>query len=681
VLVCLFIKQPYNKDIVRSEGNMNLWSANRFTSVLKITVLFLLTALAYQNCGKPMSSTSSSNSALSNQAIEQVEQGKTLYLTNCAGCHGPYDTSTKLGRTEAQINFAIDSISQMSQLSGLTAVQVRNISRALVFQANGGSAVVNQAQRLVFSCTPGTRSKTAMQKLNNREFRNTISAILDIVNTGLKSDAQLVDLFSRLPSDIVLESDHTRKEQSFFINQNVVASSFDVAFRAASLMANSSNLSTFPNTNGCLGQGTITSACQQSLVRELGAIAFRRPLTSTEVTSIASRFWDASLSKVNLLEMTITGLLQSPDFLYKVYDRGQQAAGATNILQLTAYEVAAKLSYFLTGTPPDSTLRNLAASGEILNNTVLDQQIERLLSTPRSREVMVRLFRESYGYDIFGNFSYPSFYLEGINTNGLQAAMIDELDQYFPNEVLAQNATFSQLMTSRSAQISNSSLAQIYGSSTGSVQLPSERSGFLNRAAMLTKRTGVRASPIKRGLVVLENVLCSSVGLPPPNAPTALPDLGTGLLSTRELTHRVTEMAGSACVTCHGRLNPLGYAFESFDSLGRVRSVESIYDVNNTLLGQVPVATQADSTDLGIQSVRYSNSTELANEIGRSDKAMLCFAKHLKSFEARRPADASDNCHMNDIVTTLHGANQNQGSIKSAIKNFIMSEQFKYWNF
>ncbi len=655
--------------------------ANRYILVFKVTVLFIITALPYQNCGKAMHTATSSNSSLSNQTIDQVAQGKSLYLTNCAGCHGPYDSSAKLGRTEAQINLAIDNISQMSQLSGLTAVQVRNISRALIFQANGGGAVVNQNQRLVFSCTPGTRSKTAMQKLNNREFRNSISSILDIVNTNLKSDTQLNDLFSRMPSDIVLETDHTRKEQSFFINQNVVAASFDVTFRAASLIANSSTLSTFPNTNSCLGQGTVTSACQQSLVRELGAIAFRRPLTSTEVTSIASRFWDASLSKVNLLEMTITGIFQSPDFLYKVYDRGQQFPAAPNSLQLTAHEVAAKLSYFLTGAPPDSTLRNLAASGEILNNAILDQQIERLLSTTRSREVMVRLFRESYGYDVFGNFSYPSFYLEGINTNGLQAALIDELDQFFPNEVITQNSSFSQLMTSRRAQISNASLAQIYGSSTGSVQLPSERSGFLNRAAMLTKRTGVRASPIKRGLVVLENVLCSSVGLPPPNAPTALPDLGNQLLSTREVTHRLTAIAGSACVTCHGRINPLGYAFESFDTLGRLRSVESIYDANNTLLGQVPVATQAETSDLGIQPVRYSNSMDLADELGKSDKAMLCFAKHLKSFESRRPADASDNCHMNDIVTTLHGTNQNQGSIKSAIKNFIISEQFKQWNY
>jgi hypothetical protein len=260
--------------------------------------------------------------------------------------------------------------------------------------------------------------------------------------------------------------------------------------------------------------------------------------------------------------------------------------------------------------------------------------------------------------------------------------MIDELDQYFFSEISTQNSTFSQLLTSRRSQISNASLAQIYESSTGSVQLPVERSGFLNRAAFLTKRSGLRASPIKRGLVVLENVLCTSVGNPPPNAPTALPDTPPGvILSTREVTHRNTEVAGSSCVSCHSRINPLGYAFEGFDTLGRLRTVESIYNSSNVIVGQVPVATQAESADLGVRPVPYSNSVDLATELGRSDRAMLCFAKHLKSFEARRPASASDNCHMNEFVNTLYGTNQNQGTVKSAVKRFIMSDHFKYWNY
>jgi hypothetical protein len=140
-------------------------------------------------------------------------------------------------------------------------------------------------------------------------------------------------------------------------------------------------------------------------------------------------------------------------------------------------------------------------------------------------------------------------------------------------------------------------------------------------------------------------------------------------------------MAGSSCVSCHGRINPLGYAFENFDTLGRLRTVESVFDSSNNLIGQVPVSTQAESADLGVQMVRFSSSMDLSEQIGMSDKAILCFAKHLKSFEARRPATASDNCHMNEVVNALYGVGQTQGSVKSAIKNFIMSNQFQQWNF
>lgn len=629
-----------------------------------------------------MQSSTVSSSLATVDTGAQVQQGKTLYLQHCAGCHGPFDTSDKLGRTFSQINLAIQSVSQMSQLSGLNLAQVRAIATALADQASGGSVVDNGSSRLVFACEPGVRSRTPIQKLNNREFRNSVFAVLDSIDTNLKNDSELGTLLGRMPSDIVLDIDHTRKEQSFLINQGIVTATFDVAYRAGALVANSSNLSNFPNTSGCLGQASISQSCHQSLVREFGAISFRRPLATEEVTSLSTRFWDNTLSKVNLLHMTITGLLQTPDFLYKVYDRGGQMPAATNTLQLTSHELAAKVSYFLTGTPPDSALRAAAASGQILENAILDQQVERLMNSARSREVLSRLFRESYGYDIFSNFSYPTFYLEGINTNGLQTAMIDELDQYFFSEIVTQNSTFSQLLTSRRTQISNTSLAQIYESSTGSVQLPAERSGFLNRAAFLTKRSGLRASPIKRGLVVLENVLCSSVGLPPPNAPTALPELPPGtLLSTREVAHRNTETAGTSCVSCHSRINPLGYAFESFDTLGRYRTVESIYDGSNTLVGQVPVVTQSSSTDLGTRSVSYSNSVDLATELGRSDRAMLCFAKHLKAFESRRPASSTDNCHLNEVVNTLYGTNQGPGTVKAAVKRFILSDQFKYWNY
>lgn len=259
---------------------------------------------------------------------------------------------------------------------------------------------------------------------------------------------------------------------------------------------------------------------------------------SPNITVVFSYAYHGRIPKLRQADAQCCSIQPIASHRFSATSGARPHATLANTLEITPHELATKISYLLTGSPPDSVLRGLANSGEITNPAVLSQQIDRLLATPRAREVMVRFFRESYGYDVFGNFAYPGFFLSGIDTNGLQSAMIDELDNFFASEIITQDTTFSQLMTSRRAQISNGSLAQIYGVSTGSVTLPGERAGFLNRAAMLTKRTGVRASPIKRGLVVLENVLCSSVGMPPPNAPTALPDLGTQVLSTREVAHR-----------------------------------------------------------------------------------------------------------------------------------------------
>ncbi len=649
-------------------------------------VLYILSGLAvlmfYQNCGELKSNgvIGSSNQGLDLSEEALITRGKALYATHCAGCHGPIDSSSKKGRTFEQIEQAIASIGQMQdRLTGLDEEQVRAISAALIFEANGGGLEFNEQGRLQFACTPGSVSNTPLLKLVNREFRNSVNQILDRFSTNLKNDSELNQLYNTLPADSQLVDRNTRKEQSTLVSQLGTIAFFNAAYRAGEVVAaNNAGLNAF---NPCLAQSAISPTCHREFVSGLGELAFRRPLSPVEVDGLASGLWDGALSKQNQITQTFTAIIQMPEFQYKVFNRGQDVQGRQNLVELTPHELAARVAFLITGRGPDSQLRAAANNGQITNPTVLTGQVDRLLNDQVAQEMVVRIFRESYGYDVFQGLAYPNGFLNGVDLNGLERAMVNEMDDFFIETVLNQNGDFLDLMTSRHTRLDHNGLRNIYGVNIiGSGTLPTERAGFLNRAAMLTKRSGVRASPIKRGLNVLEHLLCIDVGAPPPSAPTSLPDV-PGVVTTRENTELTSQAEGSSCVFCHDRFNPLGYAFENFDSLGRLRSQEGVFDGNGDLLASLPIDTADVSRELSSTPTTFSDSVDLSNQLGNSDRALLCFAKHLKRFESRVVPNNADNCQMNSALTALHGGSQGQGSIKEAIRGLILSDEFRYWSY
>jgi hypothetical protein len=662
---------------------------SRLKNALRVLSLFCLLStliFMFQNCGggfdaaKTGVSTLSSSTELppSSPPPSNSLDGRALYTQNCASCHGPVDSSAKRNRTQLQIELAIESVPLMRNIL-LTRAEVELIASALITQASP-PPVQNESARQEYACTPGQMQRTPMAKLTNREYRAALNSLLDGFASSLKADAMLVNLMSSVPTDIAIQDRDTLKEQSLLNTAPITNGLFDVAFRAGELVAGSTvGLQNYPNTNQCLGASAISQACHQNFVRELASRAFRRQLSLTEGQTLATRLWDSNLSKGQLIQLTVTAIATMPDFLYKIYDRGTPIANGSTIINMTGDELASKLAFFLTGGPPDDTLRGLGASGQILTTSVLTQQVDRLLATPAARDTVRRFFRESYGYDVFDRLDYNSAFIGNINTAGLSDVMSAELDNYFSEVVLNRNGTFRDLMTSRYTSYSDSRLGAIYGVN-GTTNLPDERAGFLNRAAMLTKRSGYAASPIKRGLHVLEHVLCQEIGLPPPSAPTALPTLDGQPRTTRDRTASTTEVAGTSCVQCHSRMNNLGYAFELFDSFGRLRLVENIYS-NNQLIAQLAINSATTTSELASNAVSVSGSRQLVEQLGNNDRAMMCFVKHLKRFESRIQTDSSANCQMNESLRTLYGTNNAQGSITAAIRSFILSPEFRRWNY
>lgn len=259
-----------------------------------------------------------------------------------------------------------------------------------------------------------------------------------------------------------------------------------------------------------------------------------------------------------------TNALVAPDFLYHVEPAEKP----------DEYALACRLSYFLWNTLPDETLARHAAAGDLRQPQVLYTQIERLLGDPRSQ----RFVNDFVGQwlklkDIAAtdpdNKLYPEF------SPYLQDSMVAETRSYFRH--LVDNDLDATYLVKSPLVMVNQKLANHYGIEgvTGTevrpVPLPNDcpRGGFLTQAAILKiTANGTTTSPVPRGAFVLERLLGESPEPPPPNVAAIEPDVrGATTVRDQLAKHREHDV----CASCHQRIDPPGFALESFDVIGGFR--------------------------------------------------------------------------------------------------------------
>ncbi len=647
----------------------------RRIKLIYFTILFVLILVPFNNCSSPFAVFEDSQSFSSLTTGEDLAYGQKLYQQHCASCHGVIHTSTKKDKSVESILTAFGTVRSMASLSAkLDSKQVASIALAL------RSPKTNDG-RVQFSCAQDLSSQSSIHRLSNRELKNSIVSLLRNINASLGLDAELTRLISELPLD-----NRPRKENTFLVTPEIVNGHFEVAFYVGSYIAKSEIAKrSFPGTGGCLLTSPITEACANNFIKELGSLAFRRPLLNSEIESLARSFFDSTLTTdTERIANVASIVLMSPDFLYLIYDAG--APKIDGRLSLTSYEYASKISYLLTGAPPDTVLRDLAKSGAIFNSDVAVSQVNRLIKTDLGKESIQRFFKEWTHYDQFEGFNYSSEVLNGQSLENLRQAMEREINEFLVDVVVSTEGTYQDLLMSTNSFVYDNSLAQIYGIANplGKVGLTSQhRAGLLTRAAFLTKRSGPLTSPVKRGLLIKEAFLCEGVGSPPPDAPSMLEPLPVDTyLTTRDRLEHLTMKAGSSCVNCHASMNNLGFPFEMYDTLGRVRSKERIFKPDGGFSGiELPINTRADTKDLASGVIQISDAVDLSLKLSNNDKALSCFVSKWTEFHLRRTPASGDGCLMNESLNTMYGKNLNQGSIQEMIRTTIRSEHFMNWNY
>lgn len=425
--------------------------------------------------------------------------------------------------------------------------------------------------------------------------------------------------------------------------------------------------------------GCTTDDCARAWLAGTAERAFRRPLEAEESDFVLGRYDDARAEGMSIHDATAVVtevLLQAPQTVYTPILGPVDGDG---LVQLSAPELATRMALFLWAGVPDDALREAAASGALDTPEGLAAEAERMLDDPRAGVALAR-----FAVDWLGLEGGPT--LDPLATaakdegrfgdvsDSLRAAMQKEVEMLFADTV-REGGTLRDLLTSRRAYV-NDELAALYGveppeGGEGWVELPEgERAGILTRAAFLATFAGAEVrSPIRRGVFVIEEVLCRHIEEPPPNAnDVAVTGGATDEGDVRSVRDDVNARTrGGECAACHDMINPVGFLFDHYDAIGRYQTEETV-EVDGEAHHFAVDASGA------VQGASLNGALELADYLADSGEVSACMSEHFFESAARRGITAEDHCS----VATAEAALAEGGSLRDAMVTIVTAESFRY---
>jgi hypothetical protein len=342
-------------------------------------------------------------------------------------------------------------------------------------------------------------------------------------------------------------------------------------------------------------------SCAKAFLERYGRVLFRRPMTSDELKSrvvLAGAQAQSSHNFYTGLSNSLATLLYSPSFLFR-HEIAVPVAGGKDYT-LDAYSRAERLSFLMWDTSPDAELLKAAESGRLNTAAGVNEQVDRLMNSPRLEAGMRAFFADMLELDTFGDTTKDSVIYPKYNGQVASAAQEETLRTVI-DLTLRSNDDIRNLMTTQKTDISRV-LASIYDVPFNfrdewmTYEFPKSagRSGILTQVSTLSMFSHPgRSSPTKRGVAIMDVFLCEPTPLPPANVDFSIVNNTSGPLKT--VRERLTAHATNpTCASCHNHSDPIGLTLENFDSLGVYRQTEngSAIDVSGALQGKTFVGAQ-----------------------------------------------------------------------------------------
>jgi len=497
---------------------------------------------------------------------------------------------------------------------------------------------------------------SAMARLNRTQYNNTVR---DLLGTNLRpADTfpadELVLGFDTIGAVLRIQPEHV---------QQYLAASYDLMAEFWARPADDPWRTRYVTCDLALG-----ATCHAEVLRNFASAAWRRPATDEELAPYLALVAGQADPVVGL-STAMRGILVSSKFLFRL-ELDPNVDDVTPHA-LSGYELATRLSYALWSTMPDAELFAAAESGALLQTDGILAQTRRLLDTGYALTPLV-----------------DNFMSQWLNVNQLRAVVPDtalfaEFDDELRESMITETKLFAQEFLASPLPITsvfnadftyvNQRLAEHYGLPpvTGTTHqrvslTGTNRRGLLTLGSYLTATSNpTRTSPVKRGLYVLDRLLCEPPPPPPPGVDTNI-DQGSGLenLSVRERLAQ-HQAKGAACAGCHVVMDTIGLGLEHYDAVGKYRDSDEFGSIDAT--GELPSAD-------GATTIPFDGALPLSDLLAADPRTLPCAVEKLMTFALGRQFGVEQAALKQAIADAALGGG---ASLRAAIEALVVADVFR----
>ncbi|MEI7949626.1 MAG: DUF1592 domain-containing protein [Gammaproteobacteria bacterium] len=408
--------------------------------------------------------------------------------------------------------------------------------------------------------------------------------------------------------------------------------------------------------------------CANQIIGRIAHLAYRGPVDKSDMDKLMSIY--ASVRASDTFEMgvrrALTAIIASPKFLYRVEALPDNAAPGS-IHPLSNLELASRLSFFLWSSVPDEELLSLAEAGKLVDDSVLSQQVTRMLKDPRAKSLTTNFTGQWLNLSAIDDINPDPALFRDVD-RGVRGLLKEELTN-LASDVFLNDKPVTDLLTADYTYL-NERLALHYGINDvkgdefRKVQLSdSSRFGLLGKGGILMASSYPdRTSPVLRGKYVLEYIMGTPPPLPPPNV-EALADNKPGQKQMTIRERLAMHRKNPSCGGCHGFIDPLGFALEGFDAVGRSRTVDRWVGSKVDTDGILPDGTKIQ----GINDLRKALTARPRLFVENLTRKLMLYA-------VGRTIDAQDFPTVRSIVTQ---SEKNKYDFYALVQGIVKSDQFR----
>ena len=408
-------------------------------------------------------------------------------------------------------------------------------------------------------------------------------------------------------------------------------------------------------------------SCVATFLEQFMLRAFRRPFSTHEHQIYMDQYEEmrGRYGNREAISLVIQAILMSPQFLYRVEPA---VSNGLDVVPASPWDLASRLSYFLWGSMPDDELLGAASRGALKTDADIEAQVRRMLADPRA-EASVLHFHEMWlemeGIDslVKDAATFPEYAPE------MRALWLESI-RAFVSETFFVDGTMEAMFT-KPVAYADAQLGALYGWDVEGAELsrveldPERRAGLLTQPALMALLSNPdQTSPIRRGVFMLERVLCDPPPPPPANIAVVPPDPDPNS-STRERFFQHTE--NDFCRSCHIQIDPLGFGFEKYDALGRFRAMEA----------GAPVDATGEIVDVREEAINgpFDGAVELSAVLSNSEQVADCLATQWFRYAVGRVEGPDDVCSLENVKSAFKA---NGGAFEDLIVAITLSDAFRY---